>query len=267
MNFYEASLQYLKRQTSMYFPDYDLNNLRRYFEPNLYAWSPYFTASYGSETKEDMMKMFALILQNRYNLPKVINFIKNFDLVSRVTHNYDINYISSLQAEELLNEFNQVVTVKNRNSWLDYCMGLIDAANYLIANFTDYNSYVNNVRSNINQAIKGLSKIKGIGPVLSRNYLKEIGITELGKPDVHVKPMIEVLYNRSNITNEEFDELVLVEATKASVTPYILDRILWLIASGSYFVEDIKISRGVRKLRKNYLAWLDENIKNGNITI
>ena len=76
MNFYDFCYNYLLKQTIEQ-AKLEEGDLQKYFECNLYSWEPYFTVTRGKETKKDLMKMFAFILQNRFRLPSIINFCDN----------------------------------------------------------------------------------------------------------------------------------------------------------------------------------------------
>ena len=114
-------------------------------------------------------------------------------------------------------------------------------------------------------SIDELIKIRGIGQVMARNFLKEIGNTKYGKPDIHLKSIFEIIENKK-LDEEQFDLAIEKQAKLAKVTVYKLDRIIWLICSGNYFKDNIKIPNEYGKLRKKFEKNLNEYIiqKNAN---
>lgn len=265
MTIYEFSKAYLINQTERFFPQFPVSNLNNYKAPHIFSWSPYFTATPQTATKSDVMKMFALILQNRVMLPNVIKFEDNHTALCGVTNNFDSFTISSYTPESLVIRLSEVISIPDdSDSWLKYARSIIDAAKYLesIRNFT-YRTYIDEIALNPEEAIKNLCKIYGMGPALARNFIKEIGTTNYGKPDVHLYAVFQS-FDPSITTPESFDSALINQANKAGVTPYELDRIIWLICSGDYFKHNLKIKD--KNLRDSFVNSLADAIKNGIVT-
>ena len=92
MNFYDFCYNYLLKQ-SLEQAKLEEGYLQKYFKCNLYSWEPYFTVTRGKETKKDLMKMFAFILQNRFILPSIINFCDNYENLKKILNEFDDEYI------------------------------------------------------------------------------------------------------------------------------------------------------------------------------
>ncbi|MCB0540102.1 MAG: hypothetical protein KDE33_21475, partial [Bacteroidetes bacterium] len=89
-------------------------------------------------------------------------------------------------------------------------------------------------------------EIRGIGVALACDFLKEIGFLDYGKPDVHLqeiliaagflepslKNKIEGVYKVLNIID--------VIAEKNNITSYAVDKSIWLIGSGKYYLAGYK---------------------------
>ena len=130
MNLYEYCYNYLIQQTKNANIGITRNDLNKYFKCDLYSWKPYFTATEGQETKKDVMKMFAFILQNRFILPKIIDFCGNYNKISEILHNFDDEYIRN-HKDDIKNEIiQQLSNNKNIKTWNSYINGLIDSAEY-----------------------------------------------------------------------------------------------------------------------------------------
>lgn len=262
---YNFCVNYLKEQTIENFPNFNLDELEWYYDSDLYSWPPYFDVNRGEERINDLMKMFAMILQNRYNLSNIINFIKNYDEIKELTNGFDVDYLSSISLDHLHSLF-EAKFGKLNSTWKNYCHGLLDAAKYLKSNFTNYADYVCEIRANTREAIKKLMEITGIGPALARNYLKEIGLKEFGKPDLHLMPIYKSILP-DVIDENSFDIALRRHAAEAGVDPYKLDRIMWVICSGNYFKHGLKIRSGKGKLRNDFIAALTIGVKNRIVNV
>jgi hypothetical protein len=81
-------------------------------------------------------------------------------------------------------------------------------------------------------------EIEGIGFALACDFLKELGYENFSKPDVHVKDIFWAIRLSSLGTSdyEVFKDVARV-GRNASVTPYDVDKLFWLVGSG-YFYDD-----------------------------
>jgi len=271
MDLYDFSERYLERQTLSYFPTFNLHELVWYNDSNLYAWPPFFTVMRGHENLNDLMKMFAMILQNRYNLPNIIKFrFGNYAHLTTATHGFDVSYLVKITPADLYADLNMLVGFGTSSTWNKYCNGLIDAANYLNV-YSNYHNYDTHIRTYLaghreNYLINELCTITGIGPALARNYLKEIGYLSFGKPDLHLMPIFQS-FDPTVIDYTTFDASLRVQSVKCGVSPYVLDRTLWLICSGDYFIHTKKITAGRRSLRPNFITELTRAIASGVVIV
>jgi thermostable 8-oxoguanine DNA glycosylase len=73
------------------------------------------------------------------------------------------------------------------------------------------------------------SKIEGIGYALACDFLKELGYTSYGKPDVHVKEIFVGLnLCPPNATPSQIQKVISKIAKAAGVPPYDVDKVFWL---------------------------------------
>ena len=254
MTFYNFCYKYLLDQTQK-FTKLTENDLQKYFDCHLYGWSPYFTTIRGKETKNDLMKMFAFILQNRFILPCVINFCKKYYKLKTILHSFNDEYIRRNE-KKVYNNLIKLSNNKNEKSWKIYIDGLIDSAKFL-QNYNNFKEFDYDVKNN--NIIKKLTKITGIGEVMARNFLKEIGKIEYGKPDSHLKCIFEIIENK-HLNEQEFDFAIKNQAKIGKISVYKLDRIIWLICSGNYFKDNDKIKNYKGILRKNFEKILKQNL-------
>lgn len=91
------------------------------------------------------------------------------------------------------------------------------------------------------------SKISGIGFALACDFLKELGYVNYPKPDVHIIDIFTSLELSDNNIINVFEAVIkMYEDCKEideNITPYKIDKILWLICSGRFYMDDITINR------------------------
>ena len=260
MNFYEFTKNYLERLWTS--KGGNVKDLEIYYLPDLYAWPPFFNVVPGRETKNDLMKMFAFILQNRYSLPNIINIQKNYRVIERITSNFDTGTIIAKGSSGLYSEFEKagIVSKKAEKTWTSYCAGLVEAAEYLDSNFINFVDYKRRFNNNVTfeSERSKIMKIKGIGSALSLNYLKET-VMDNAKPDTHTKAVFSSF--DSTVHNDESCVASIKKyAKEGGVTYYKLDRMVWLICSGKFFKHGISIGNGKQKFIDSIKDAIDKGV-------
>ena len=168
---------------------------------------------------------------------------------------YNLLEISKISQDDLYakfqKEFKLHITAKNKkqDSWYKWSQSIIDSASFLTSfkDVNDFKTFISKFQYNIETrtALPLLisTKIFGMGFPLACDFLKEIGYTDYPKPDVHIKDIIKVLLkldHKVKISDISAYEMIIDIATKSNVTPYKLDKILWLICSGNFYDDDAK---------------------------
>lgn len=79
-------------------------------------------------------------------------------------------------------------------------------------------------------------EVGGLGFALACDFLKELGYVNFGKPDVHVKAIFKGLglCDQKDSDYKVFKAMVRV-ARNVGVSPYNVDKLFWLIGSGSFY--------------------------------
>lgn len=96
--------------------------------------------------------------------------------------------------------------------------------------------------------------VHGLGPALARDFLKECGCLWLAKPDTHLIKvfeglgLIELDIDRAKLTEARANKLCKVvyrfaEVTRDAleeprITPYRIDKMIWLLCTGNFYLED-----------------------------
>jgi len=155
---------------------------------------------------------------------------------------------------------------KNGSYWVIFTRGIISGANFLarFQSIEDFNEFVNHFYLNdiIRAALPMLlaAEIYGLGFATACDFLKENGYPEYVKPDVHIKDVFLGL----GITSTKNDYEVFKEVTRFAKTidetPYAVDKLFWLIGSGRFYLDDIKVNTNKGKFIQRILK-LMESIK------
>ena len=275
LNIYELSKEYLIRQTMRLF---SCDQTRAIEIVEEYISTPNVT----NLTFANILDELASTLQTGQSLPNVINYLNRKYELRRIFKNYDPQLLSEASEDELFNEchaaFGECVN-KGEKSWRKYIGGMVDGASILkrFENVQDFVDAINNLEAGYGlsfeqyqdvapiemRASKGFYnwKIYGMKNAIACNLLKEIGFENYVKPDTHLKAAFDAV----ELPYENDDDCLRIGRELASayhVTPYALDRVIWLCCSGHYYRHSQnKLGGGAKKLKAPYIAYLVEQNK------
>ena len=216
----------------------------------------YFNPKSKFNTLEDLFERMIISAQNYQRMPNVINFKDKKEKIKQLLFDYNLLEISKISRDDLYTKFQKEFklqkTAKNikYDSWYKWSQSVIDSAKFL-ASFKDINDFKNfvdlfqyNIQTKTALPLLISTKLFGFRFPLACDFLKEIGYTDYPKPDVHIKDIVKVLLKielGTEISDISAYEIIIDIATKSNVSPYKLDKILWLICSGKFYEHDIKI--------------------------
>lgn len=144
---------------------------------------------------------------------------------------------------------------KKETNWEKYCRGLYDGLQFLTSG---------NGEKKIQQLVSttmltdteiGIisdisNKIHGLGFALTCDWLKECGCVWLAKPDVHINGVIMHLKGVDKIKDRDvlremfsWAEVVKNSDTDSSATAYKLDKIIWLLCTGEFYLDGKRTGR------------------------
>ena len=194
-----------------------------------------------------IFERFVRSTQNYQRMPKVIKFDERRDEISRILNGFTPANVAQYNVDELYATFRKQFNITSKespqNSWYKWSKSIVDSARLLrefkstddFRAFVDSFSYNAATRAALPFYLSG--KISGMGFALACDALKELGYEYYPKPDVH---MIEILANLE-ITEADplsvYEELIRI-ADDNGITPYKLDKVLWLICSGNYYLDE-----------------------------
>jgi hypothetical protein len=151
--------------------------------------------------------------------------------------------------------------------WERYCKTIISAATFLnqfknhqkFYEFIDAYNDDNKMRPFLPMYLS--FEIDGLGYALSCDFLKEMGYINFGKPGTHIKDIFIELRFLTNISKNslkaDYFSFKLIEriAKNNKTTPYAVDKLIWLICSGNFYLAEIEI--GSKK--KEFIKFMKQN--------
>lgn len=207
--------------------------------------------------KKDIKPLFHSMLmhaKNRQGMPNAIGNIDNlasvlFDFSPReVVQNYET-------WEQLLASIQSRVTVpgridptNRRNYWVIYTQSILSCARF-ISSFEspdDFHQFVEgfyfNEHSKLALPLLLKEELFGFGFALACDFLKENGYSEFVKPDTHINDITRALGITKATTDFGVFKDVVNYCRHNKLIPYEFDKLLWLIGSGSFYLNELTVN-------------------------
>ena len=229
----------------------------------------YFCVEKNYKTKNDILEHLLGSLQNYQRMPNVIKFDNNKKQFRKILLNFDCNKILKKYEsyDTLLDAFSKEFNInkstfnRKNNSWVKYSKAILSSCVFLqqFKDIDDFDSFVKLFTYNESTAAALpmlLSKeIYGLGFALACDFLKELGYDQYPKPDIH---LIDVFSELGLSNRNDFDcyKSIIRMAKQVGETPYKVDKIIWLICSGNYYLHNIKIDSS----KKEFIEYIKEKI-------
>lgn len=144
---------------------------------------------------------------------------------------------------------------KKESNWEKYCRGLYDGLCFLTAGngekiIKDLVAVLELTYKELKELYAISNQIHGLGLPLTCDWLKECGCTWLAKPDVHINGVVKHLQNNEKFKDEDVLKLMFswAETVKSSgedkdATAYKIDKIVWLLCTGEFYLDDRRVGR------------------------
>ena len=285
MNLFDFSLNYLQKQTLTKIPDFNLSELALYYDtPEIFQPHPVFTIDPQNITKNDMMMYMAASVSGSQNCR--IYFYCTFEIIRDVLNDFDPDYVSILNPQSLYEAFYEYYMEEKKRrfyffnfseySWREYSKNLISIAKYLKENYKDYNTYIKDIRSNPQKAVKEIQKIRGFGLYFTYSFLTKIGCYEFWEDlfeeyyDHPDKNIIHVFKTVGFDINNKEDYLTTLKTLSKTynVYPYNFTKMLDLIFYPRYRYHHKVFKNSPKKNHiEMFLNALEEAYKKGEVTI
>lgn len=237
--------------TSLDFYNKCLDILLRIKPNNIDLEKYYIGDNKNFQTLTDVFYRLTVSARNYQSMPNVIGYEKKSQIIDKILYDYNhIEVNNNYSVDSLYQLFRKTFNITSAdtkmNAWYKWSSSIIDSAKF-ISKFKDIDEFKKFIdcysmnaftRASLPMLIE--KEIKGIGFALACDFLKELGYTEYCKPDVHIIDVLNAVDNTNYNPYQAFKRLVQI-AIESDVTPYKLDKIIWLICSGRYYLDDIKI--------------------------
>lgn len=221
----------------------------------------------GNTSSKSILFRLCSSLQNSGMMRNSIKFndkdTTNQNIIGKVLFNFDTVKAATMYSDwqSIYNEMLAVGIVDNgikekkETNWEKYCSGIYDGLQFL---------YANNGESTIRALTEArkltdieLTKITaisnnihGLGFALTCDWLKECGCTWLAKPDVHINGVVKHMQGKENMKDEDVLKLMYTWSvavresdTDPYATAYKIDKIIWLLCTGDFYLDDRKTGR------------------------
>ena len=206
-----------------------------------------------------MAEVFKQMVNSLKNKQGYVNFIADTDKMNLILLDFDSKKITDKfndDWKELFKEFkekfgqNYKMDINNhRNAWVMYSRGVLSCSKFL-SNFDSIKEFDDFVKSFFHNEFTIASlpmllekEIFGFGFPLACDFLKELGYTQYGKPDVHLKEIFMALELVEFDTDYEVFKTIVKISRLVKQDPVIVDKIFWLIGSGNFHKSNMKIGR------------------------
>jgi hypothetical protein len=208
------------------------------------------------KTKSDLFKNMIEHAKNRQGMPNAIGDIVR---LAPFLNNFDPDaVISKYQRwEDLFDTIKRQYAPPGRmeranphNFWVIFCKSILSIAQYVrrFNTIEDFNNYVNQFITNTPDTRLALplilkEEIFGYQFALACDFVKENISPEFVKPDVHIKAIfIGIGKSLNGSTDYQIFRDVVLFAQSIGKTPYIVDKLFWLIGSGDFYLNKIRIN-------------------------
>lgn len=236
----------------------------------------YFSSVSNTDTIEAITKRLFSSLRNRNMMRDVINYADKKDIVDKILLNYDPYAILDKWNEEtLFLEFNSHFKIKNSESklnlWRQWSNSIISGTKFIIKHKNKENlvSFIDSYQKNEEDKIKLVliltKEIKGMGFALACDFLKEIGY-DYPKPDVHIIDIFTRLGLCKSEDAMEVYKTFIKCASECKVSAYKLDKILWLLSSGRFYLHELNVPSKKESFINSFNNYINVSEEN-NITI
>jgi hypothetical protein len=197
--------------------------------------------------------------------------IGGFDNLGKALYNFDpskVNKAFAGKPDALLEHIRATLNPRgairttSRSIWPKYCKTVLSTASFLVQ-FRDGDDFLSwakhlydDTRTMPALPLILAEEIEGVGYPLACDFLKDFGFTSYGKPDIHIKGILQDIgLCDANATPYQIQKVISKLASEAGVTPFALDKVLWLIGSGKFYLHTQFRNTGrIGSMRKEFVA-------------
>jgi len=206
-------------------------------------------------TKSDLFRRMIEHARNRQGMP---NAIGETDRLSPFLENFDADavFVKYQRWEDLFDTIKRHYKPPGRmessnphNFWVIFCKSILSIAKYLrrFATIQDFDRYAGQFitdNPDIRLALPLILKeeIFGYQFALACDFVKENISPDFVKPDVHIKAIfLGIGKSPQGASDYQIFRDVVAFANSVGQTPYAVDKLFWLIGSGDFYLNKVKV--------------------------
>lgn len=238
-----------------------VSDLEKYFKPDIVRKQNYLEILASSLQNSGQMRNSIKFNDSEFNHNKIQECLYDFDAKEAKKHYASGDEIFKELTDKNIETMRASSSEDNqepKKKWKNYCKGLYQGLVYLT-----------NEKNNGTEQIKRLvasgynlpdewertkyeiqKAIHGLGPALVCDWLKECGCEWLAKPDTHIIEVLKSLTNEKGISEKkvvnfmaDWSKFIRDEKIDDKCSPYKLDKIIWLLCTGEFYLDRPKYGR------------------------
>jgi hypothetical protein len=216
-------------------------------------------------------------VQNKRGMWRTIGKLEN---LCPYLENYDPGKITKKYGDDWSKDWEGLfMTIKNsytppgkmtiekaRNPWVIFCKSAISASSFLskFSDINDFDRFVSqfylNEYTRVSLPLLLDREIFGLGFALACDFLKENGYPKFVKPDVHIKAIFNGL--EISLSDDDFQIFkdVIRFSESISEVPYVVDKLFWLVGSGNFYIDGVRIKTDRDKFINVVKKEMDTNL-------
>lgn len=185
------------------------------------------------------------------NIEQLRILLKGFNPLEVVnTYNSDYKLLfKTIKQNKKTYNLPGIMQLSNASSyWVQFCKSIISASRFLsrFNDLAEFNKFTENFMTNRSTRV-GLplilkEEIHGFGFALACDFLKANVSPQFVKPDTHIIDIFKGIHiSRANASNFEVFTDVVNFSEYISNIPYRVDKLFWLVGSGKFYLEPLKV--------------------------
>lgn len=216
-------------------------------------------------TKPELFKALIKHAQNRQSMP---NTIGGVDKLADVLFDFAPNKVFKAYPDHL-HLLEEIIRKKIktpsaidpsniRSHWVIFAKSIISSAKFLhsFKNAAEFHAFVNSfygsAHSRLALPLLLKEEIHGFGFALACDFLKESGYNGFIKPDTHINDICRA----AGVTSAESDygvfKDVISYCEKHDQVPYEFDKLLWLVGSGTFYLNQHRVKTSKHQFLAEY---------------
>lgn len=219
------------------------------------------------ESLEGIYRSFLNHAKNRQGMPNSIGDVERLQGIffgfdpTKVAANYQTHtdVLNQIVVQDI-STARPIDQDNARSHWVIYAKAALSAAHFLrdfptAQSFHDFvQSFYVNHHSRLALPLLLKEELFGFGFALACDFLKESGYNGFVKPDTHLNDICRAAGITSADTNFGVFKDVVAYCTAHDLVPYEFDKLIWLVGSGNFYLDNQIIPTSKRAFIANWLG-------------